>query len=293
MLLVVLFHAGVLRLQGGFIGVDVFLVISGFVITGALLRELAATRTIDLGTFYARRARRIIPMASIVISLTVIASVNILPITTIADSVQAAIASSLFTGNIFFSNQQTDYFGSSISANPLVHYWSLGVEEQFYLLWPAAMLLTWRVAKRNYRAAVTSLLLLVSACSLAYCILFSGSTPGNVFFLLPARSFELAAGGLLALFIVRFEAAISTRAATFASVAGFALIMRSAISITTPEAGSFLNLLIPVTGTVLVIVGGKHGAGWWLSSAIMEGIGNISFGLYLIHWPLLTIPPRS
>ena len=102
---------------------------------------------------------------------------------------------------------------------------------------------------------------------------------------------QLAAGSLLALFIVRIEAGISTKVATIASIAGFALIMRSAISIATPESWSILNYLVPVAGTLLVIVGGRHGAGWWISSALMAGIGNISFSLYLIHWPLLTITP--
>ena len=112
-----------------------------------------------------------------------------------------------------------------------------------------------------------------------------------MFFLLPARAFELAAGALLALLIDRIESALSDKAATFASVIGFVLIMRSAIALATPESWTLLAALIPVVGTLLVIVGGKHGAGWWLSSALMEGIGNISFSLYLIHWPVLTIMP--
>lgn len=290
-LLVLVFHAGATRFRGGFIGVDVFFVISGFVITAALLRELESSGKIAFGTFYARRARRIIPLASIVVAITVIASVQLLPVTTIADSVQAAISASLFTGNIFFANQQADYFASSISTNPLLHYWSLGVEEQFYLIWPAAMMLAWHFFKTRFRPALTRLLVLVAAGSLTYCVLLAGSEPSAVFFLLPARALQLAAGSLLALFIVRIEAGISTRNATIASVVGFALIMRSALSIATPESWSILNYLVPVAGTLLVIIGGRHGAGWWLSSALMEGIGNISFSLYLIHWPLLTITP--
>jgi len=290
-LLVVLFHAGVMRLQGGFIGVDVFFVISGFVITGALLRELESDGTIDLSVFYARRVRRIVPIASIVIAITVLASVYLLPITTITDSVQAGISASLFAGNIFFANQQADYFANSSVNNPLLHYWSLGVEEQFYLIWPAAMVLTWHLYRTRFRVALTRLLILVSTGSLAYCILLAGSSPSAVFFLLPARAFELAAGALLALFIDRIEAALSDKAATFASVIGFVLIMRSAIALATPESWTLLAALIPVVGTLLVIAGGKHGAGWWLSSALMEGIGNISFSLYLIHWPVLTIMP--
>ena len=290
-LLVVVFHAGASRVRGGFIGVDVFFVISGFVITAALLRELESSGTISLWTFYARRARRIVPIASIVIALTVIASVQLLPITTIADSVGAAKSASLFAGNIFFANQQADYFASSITANPLLHYWSLGVEEQFYLIWPAAMLLTWHLFRKRYRQALTRLLIVVSAGSLLYCILLAGSSPSAVFFLLPARAFELAAGALLSLFILRIEAGMSARAATLASVIGFVLIMRSAIALVTPDSWTIIAALVPVIGTLLVIVGGKHGAGWWLSSALMEGVGNISFGFYLIHWPLLIITP--
>jgi peptidoglycan/LPS O-acetylase OafA/YrhL len=129
------------RLPGGYIGVDVFYVVSGFLITGLIVRELRATGRVDLVTFYARRARRLLPAALVVIALTVIASAIVLPPLRVPDVAADGAAAALYVSNIRFAAQATDYLQAELDPSPLLHFWSLGVEEQFYLFWPALLLL--------------------------------------------------------------------------------------------------------------------------------------------------------
>ena len=135
-LAVVLFHAGVPGLDGGFVGVDVFFVISGFLITGLLEREVAENGTVRLAPFYGARARRLLPAASLTLVVTAVAAVLLLPPLEARSVLRDGVASALYVGNLRLALQGTDYLAADAAPSPFQHYWSLGVEEQFYLCWP-------------------------------------------------------------------------------------------------------------------------------------------------------------
>lgn len=296
-LAVIAFHAG--AIGGGFIGVDVFFVISGFLITRMLWTELAATGRVDLTRFYAARARRLLPAAATVLVATAVATVALLPPLQAKSALDDGLASALYAGNVRFAVTGTDYLAHS-DPSPFQHYWSLGVEEQFYLLWPALLLVTgllWGHRRRRRQPpAAPYVLLLVAVCaaSFALSVSWTHSWPSWAFFSLPTRAWELAAGGLLAL-----SAPLWRRLpAGFAAIAGFgglAVIGWAATHIDdrTPYPGTAATL--PVIGTVLVIAAGcatpTRGAGRWLSVPAMRAVGRLSYSWYLWHWPLLLFAP--
>ncbi|MCU1619008.1 MAG: acyltransferase, partial [Modestobacter sp.] len=205
-LAVVLFHAGVPGLDGGFVGVDVFFVVSGFLITGLLWRELAGTGTVRLTRFYGARARRLLPAATLVLVATVVAAVLLLPPLRARAVLGDAVASALYVGNYRLALQGTDYLAADAPPSPFQHYWSLGLEEQFYLVWPALMIATaWAVRRRRPARKVgpfVVVLAVVAALSLVLSLSWTRTQPPWAFFALPARAWELAAGGLLALLTV-------------------------------------------------------------------------------------------
>ena len=146
---VVLFHAGVPGVGGGYVGVDVFFVVSGFLITGLLWREASTTGTVGLARFYGARARRLLPAAAAILVATSVASAVLLPPLQARSVIGDGIASALYVGNYRFASQGTDYLAADAPPSPFQHYWSLGVEEQFYLLWPALIIATaWLLARR-------------------------------------------------------------------------------------------------------------------------------------------------
>jgi peptidoglycan/LPS O-acetylase OafA/YrhL len=298
---VVLFHAGVPGVGGGFIGVDVFFVISGFLITGLLWREVGARGTVRLRKFYGARARRLLPASAAVGVVTVIASVVLLLPLQARDVIGDCIASALYVGNIWFVIQATDYFSNDQTPSPFQHYWSLGVEEQFYLVWPAVMIGTaWliRLVRRRTRTHGTStrpylaVLVLIAVASFAASLAITYMWPPAAFFLMPTRAWQLALGGLVALTAIQWRR-IPAPLAAAAGWGGLVLILLTCNRLggMTPYPGT--AALLPVLGAVLVIGAGcaapSQGVGRVLALPPIRAIGRVSYSWYLWHWPVLVL----
>ncbi|MFF1634419.1 acyltransferase family protein [Leifsonia sp. NPDC058248] len=290
---VVIYHLfpGVLR--GGYAGVDVFFVISGFLITTHLLRELDATGRIRFGAFYARRARRLLPAAFLVLAVTAVLTFVLLPDRFWSQVLQEIGASALYVENWLLAANSVDYLAQNIDiASPTQHYWSLSVEEQFYLIWPVLLLVGWWLSTKfwpQHRRTVLAIVLgLVLVGSLGTSIVQTAWNPGPAYFTTQTRAWEFAAGGLLGLFLVR-----STRFAIGRSILswlGLAAIALTFLAYTgaTPFPG--WAALLPVLGTVAVIAAGNPQPRWsprpLMGLRPVQYAGDISYSLYLWHWPL-------
>ncbi len=301
---VVFFHAGVRGVGGGYIGVDVVFVVSGFLITGLLWREASTTGAVGLATFYGARARRLLPAAVTVIVATCVASVVLLPPLQARSVIGDGIASALYAGNYRFAIQGTDYLTADAPPSPLQHYWSLGVEEQFYLLWPALIIGTaWllaRLARRTgvgaSRSVVPYVLVLgvLATVSFMVSLAWTDTWPSWAYFSLPTRAWELAVGGLIALTATAWRHLPGPSAAVV-GWGGLALIVVTCTQIgeETPYPGT--TALLPVLGTALVIGAGcattELGVGRVLSKPAMRAIGRLSYSWYLWHWPVLLLAP--
>ncbi len=291
-LLVLLFHAGIPGTSGGFVGVDVFFVLSGFLITGLLLRERESTGRVDLREFYARRARRILPAASVVLVGIVVAAPLFMAPLDLPRVAGDAVASALFTGNVWFAAGATDYFGVDLAPSPVIHYWSLGVEEQFYLLWPALLILVTRFGRP--RAAVGVTLLGVVGASYLGALWLTDAAPAWAFYGLPTRAWELGLGGLLAA-SAGAHGRLSDRALRPIGWLGLGAIVAALLVIgrSTPYPG--IAALLPALGTAAVILAGARpgSVGRVLETPVLRFLGLISFSLYLVHWPILVLPAAA
>lgn len=276
---VVLYHAGI-GPAGGFVGVDVFFVISGFLITSLLEIELGATGRIDIAAFYARRARRLLPALAIVLTATVAASFFVLSYGDLKAALQSAAASVVFGANIFFQFTTGDYFGPDVSRLPLLHLWSLGVEEQYYLVWPIALWLSRRLPLSGRRAVF--LIGALASIAFAEWALYQGSQAA--FYAMPSRWWELSLGALIA-----WAPAPGPRARRWESWAGLALIGVAMAAPTHHFPG--IGALPAALGAGLLLHASTSAGGIWrlLSSRPMVLIGRISYPLYLWHWPLLAL----
>ena len=295
-LLVVVFHAG-LALPGGFIGVDVFFVISGFLITGLLLREREQTGRIDLAAFYARRVRRLLPAAVVVLLVTLPIAYALFAPLDRGEMLLDGAAAALSVGNMRFALAEGDYFASIATPSPFLHFWSLGVEEQFYLVWPALLLVAARV--RRIRVGVGAALFDVFLASLLAGLILIEFAPNWAFYSLPTRAFELAAGGMLAVgapLVARLPAVVLGPAGWI----GLAAVVWSAFAFDAGMAFPGLAALIPTVGTVALIAAGlgspagRRASGWLspapaMSVAPVRFVGRISYSLYLVHWPVFVL----
>lgn len=281
--LVLLFHAQISLFSGGYVGVDVFFVISGYLITRLIQSEHAAGR-FSLLKFYERRARRILPAFFLVALTTLAAGVLILLPSELAALGSSTIAATLFVSNYFFWKfEWRNYLLDDTQSMPLLHTWSLAIEEQFYLVFPALTLLALRVSKR-YQAVVYFALWCVS---LAFCIYLTKRDPRAAFYSSPARAWELLLGALLA--VARIKSPLPPPLARILPVAGLAMIALAGVGFdaTTPFPGR--AALLPCLGAALVIVACSESspANRLLSHPLLVWVGLISYPLYLWHWPML------
>jgi peptidoglycan/LPS O-acetylase OafA/YrhL len=302
---VVAFHAGLTGISGGFVGVDIFFVLSGFLITSMLFKEAELTGRIDLPEFYARRVRRLLPAASLVLMVSVIlAYFFLIPI---GDEqlkfARSAAAAALFVSNIFFWKSSGGYFDGPSDQIPLLHTWSLSVEEQFYLIWPILLIGLVRLSKwrgLKLRKLVLFALAGMFFCSLATSIWLSQVSPSAGFYLLPSRVWELAAGAFVGVFLqnnwVQQRNQIKENSKLNGFITGLACtgvvaICYSVISFDASMAFPGWVALLPVLGTVAVLVAGalcdRNLISKLLSTSPMVMIGKLSYSWYLWHWSLL------
>jgi peptidoglycan/LPS O-acetylase OafA/YrhL len=286
-LAVVVNHLSAGWLTGGYVGVDVFFVISGFLITAHLDKEIVATGRVRHGAFYARRIRRLLPAALLVLGVSVVAAYFLLPYPRWAATAEEAVASATYWENWLLSAKSVDYSAANTAASLVQHYWSLSVEEQFYLVWP---LLLWVLAWRRVRLAGVAV---IGAASLTFSVHYTEVSPSEAYFVTPARVWEFALGALIALAGSRLV--VPRVAAELASFAGFVLIAVAAVSYDHHTAVPGFLALVPTLGTALVIVAGQYPGRHWhtpvTASAPVQLIGNISYSLYLWHWPLIVLAP--
>ncbi len=291
---VVAYHAGFPGVSGGFVGVDIFFVISGFLITSLLLREVERSGTISLAGFYARRARRLLPAASVVLVVTAVASWFVEPVTRRGDLGTDVVTATFYAINWSLAGRAVDYLAEDAVPSPLQHYWSLSVEEQFYLVWPALILLGLLLASRRglSRRRVTGwMLTTVAVASLAWSLHLTPTDPARAYFVTTTRLWELAIGALLAFGVGR-AARLPRVVREGGAWLGLLAVLGSAVVFTrtTPWPGS--AALVPTLGCALVIGAGVAGpttAGRLLSWRPLVWIGGLSYAIYLWHWPVLRL----
>ncbi|MGY1503586.1 acyltransferase family protein [Streptomyces sp. QTS52] len=293
--LVVLAHAGVPYLVGGYVGVDVFFVISGFLITTGLLREADHAGSLSLRRFYARRAVRILPLATLVSLVTIAGCRLFASKIRYAEFMHDAMAGALYFVNFTLARSGTDYLREGSSPSPFRHLWSLSVEEQFYLLWPVLLLVSWKLIRRPWlRVLPLGVLCLVSY---VLGVRATGTSPSWAYFGPHTRLWELGVGALLA-----FGAgALDRLPRQLATASGWLGLVGIAAAATlydadTPFPGHFA--LLPVLGAALVIAGGCRAASPSTTSRLVglrpvAWLGDLSYGWYLWHWPLLVIGPAA
>jgi peptidoglycan/LPS O-acetylase OafA/YrhL len=296
-LLVVLFHAGIPGITGGYVGVDVFFVISGFVITGLLLREREAGRRTSILNFYSRRARRIIPAASLVIIVTVIAAFHYLGSLTGHETAVDGQWAALFLANFHFAASQTNYLASQRPPSALQNYWSLAVEEQFYIVYPTVFLIAASLVTRiSLRVRLAILLGTVIVASYAFSIVFTSTNPSSAFFSPLTRAWELALGGLIAVGSDSLRR-LPQPFAAFLSWLGLAAIVTASVTLTSASVYPGALVAIPVIGAGLIIAAGTSQPAWGVEYLLRQKpfqlLGLISYSLYLWHWPILIIATQN
>ena len=293
---VLLYHAGVPFARGGYVGVDVFFVISGFLITGLLVRELERTGTVLLARFYSRRAKRLLPLTVVVLAFVVLVALA-LPL---YDPVRmdelsgSVIACGLYVMNWLLAVRATDYFAAGLQASPVQHFWTLAVEEQFYLIWPTLLLAAAWLGRRaglGLRPVLVASFAAVVVISLAYSVYSTEAQAGAAYFSTLTRGWELALGGLLALVPASRLGLRSRWFASSLALGGLGAIAFATFRFDDDTLFPGYAALVPTLGTAAIIAAGfantSAGASRVLTLAPVRHVGRISYSWYLWHWPPL------
>jgi peptidoglycan/LPS O-acetylase OafA/YrhL len=283
-IIVTLFHAKLV--PGGFIGVDIFYVISGYLITGLILREIESTGKFEFSAFYQRRIKRLLPASLYVLFATAIISWSLLPAINRDQLGRDFFAASAYISNYLFAWWENDYQNLDATPSPFIHYWSLAVEEQFYLLWPILLVLLARKGRRTVLIGIST----VTALSLILSIIMTEVAPIWAFYSLPTRAWELGIGALL-LFLPPPE-----RTPRILPWMGFAVLFVTSFYFNDSTVFPGINALVPVLATALLIATIPI----WppilnnvANNRVSQWLGKISYPLYLWHWPVLVIPATA
>ena len=284
---VLLFHLGLKTFTGGFTGVDVFFVLSGYLITAISVKSFNKG-DFSFSKFYIRRARRLLPSLFVVIFLSFVFSVLLMSPDHLAAFSRSAINATLSISNFGFW-LESGYFDSNKYTKPLLHTWSLGVEEQFYLIWPVVIFLIFKLKNPNLRIfAMLSLVIISFLISL----IFTKSNPNAAFFLSPFRAWQFASGGLLALFLhshseLGRKYILPNIVSIVLTILGVVLTVWGFIYLT-PENFPGVKALVPTIGTLFIILaGGNTISKLLLANRVTRFLGKHSYSLYLVHWPLI------
>ena len=283
-LLVTIFHARLM--PGGFIGVDIFYVISGYLITGLILREIEKTGRLDLNAFYQRRIKRLLPTSVFVLFVTAIVGIFVLPAITREALGRDLFAAAAYISNYLFAWWQNDYQNLNATPSPFIHYWSLAVEEQFYVVWPIFILILSRFGKK----AILNGVAVVTGSSLLFSIYLTQASPIWAFYSLPTRAWELGVGALLLFVPDKF---LRNRYFPWLGVLG---IIFASIQFDEGTAFPGINAVIPVIATAMLIGTIPIWPRFFndlSNNRLSQWLGAISYPLYLWHWPALVLPSAA
>ena len=291
---VLLYHAGVPFADGGYVGVDVFFVISGFLITGLLVRELEKTGTLSLARFYSRRAKRLLPLTVVVLAFVVALSWLLFDPVRMEEVSFGVAAAGLYFMNWLLAARAADYFAAGLEASPVQHFWTLAVEEQFYLVWPVLILTAAWWSRRtglNLRPVLAAAFAGVVVSSLAYSVYSTQAQAGAAYFSTLTRGWELALGGLLALVPASRFGRLPRTAAGVLAAAGLAAIAFATLRFDDDTLFPGHAALVPTLGTAAIIAAGfattPAGPSRLLALGPVRHVGRISYSWYLWHWPPL------
>ena len=295
--LVVLFHAGVDRAAGGFIGVDVFFVLSGYLVTQVLVRDVTSVGSIRLARFYARRFRRLLPAAVVALLVTGAAYSMLASPREVLAAIPGFRAAFLYSTNWYLIRQSTNYFAADIQSNPVLHFWSLAVEEQFYLVWPLLLGGLFVFTRRWSRqiAIIRAIVLAGALASLTWALLLRVSNPTRAYYGTDARAYQLLAGALLALapgLVTAFSRHVrKANLLAFVSLGALAFVASLAVHLDVVQRGIAATVI-----TVLLILSLEASPTRPLAKLLSLGpvvyLGAVSYGTYLWHWPVILIATR-
>ena len=296
-MLVVLYHYWPGRLTGGYVGVDAFFVISGYLITSHLLREVDKTGTVKLWAFYARRARRLLPAGVFVLLFVAVGTFLLLPSDLWASTAHELIASGFYVQNLWLASKAVTYSASNDVASPIQHYWSLSAEEQFYLVWPSLIIISCLVARRWLRGRTTTTvgvtLLLVTLGSFAVSVWATQTHRAAAYFITPTRAWEFGAGALVVLLMRKWAPPLAL--ARLLRWLGLIGLLGSAWLFSSATAFPGHAAALPVIATAAIIIAGDTGradpSDLVFRLRPVQWLGDVSYSIYLWHWPILVFAP--